>query len=110
MRNDSAAVVDITQEGRGGSITYRAAGHEIKFDWEFAMSPALALVWGPPRAQWTSRFPWAKDRQAAIFDFVGAEIVRQKSPGGGYEFDLDSGEMTILDANGERERRARSPR
>jgi hypothetical protein len=58
-------VVEITTSGRGGSIKYREGDHTIVFDWEFAMDP------------------------------VGAEVVRQKAPGGAFEYDLDRGELTI---------------
>ena len=95
-------VVEITTTGRGGGITYREGEHSIGFDWEFGMAPALALVWGPARAHWDAQCPWAKGRQKAIYEFVGAEVVRQKAPDGGYECDLDRGELTILDSTGAR--------
>jgi hypothetical protein len=95
-------VVDITTTGRGGGITYREREQEIPFDWEFAMSPAVALVWGPPRDEWDTRYPWAAGRQASIYEFVGAEVVRQKAPDGGFEYDLALGHLTILNATGAR--------
>jgi hypothetical protein len=96
--------VDIKTSGRGGQIFYREGDHTITFDWEFAMSPALALVWGPARADWDKTCPWAAGRQASICDFVGAEVVRQQAPGGAFECDLDRGELTILTASGARAR------
>ena len=89
-------VVDITTSGRGGQIVYREDDNTITFDWEFAMSPALALAWGPSRAVWDQTCPWAAGRQVAIYEFVGAEIVRQQARDGGFEYDLDRGELTIL--------------
>jgi hypothetical protein len=96
------ARVEITQEGRGGGIRYLEDGHTISFDWEFAMSPALALVWGPSTAQWDTRYPWAAGRQQEIYEFVGSEIVRQKASDGAYEYDLERGELTILNETGAR--------
>jgi hypothetical protein len=97
-------VVEITTSGRGGTITYREGGHAIAFDWEFAMSPVLALVWGPRRADWDAQCPWASGRQASIYDCVGAEVVRQKAPDGGFECDLERGELTIFDPTATRGR------
>ena len=88
-------VVEITTSGRGGSITYREGDHTIRFDWEFAMSPALALAWGPQQAHWEAACPWASGRQESIYEFVGAEVVRQKAAGGAFEYDLERGELTI---------------
>jgi hypothetical protein len=100
----SAPIVDITISGRGGGITYREGGHRIEFDWEFGMSPAVALVWGPKRVEWDGQYPWASGRQAAIYEVVGAEIVRQKAPGGAFEYDLELGHLTILNETGARAR------
>ena len=97
-----AAIVDITITGRGGGITYREGDHRIEFDWEFGMSPAVALVWGPKRAEWDDQYPWARGRQSAIYDVVGAEVVRQKASGGAFEYDLDLGHLTILNETGAR--------
>jgi hypothetical protein len=98
-------VVEITTSGRGGQIMYREGEHAIAFDWEFAMSPALALAWGPARADWDKRCPWAAGRQASIYELVGSEVVRQQAPGGVFECDLDRGELTIFGASGGRARR-----
>ncbi len=99
-----APIVHITITGRGGGITYREGDHRIEFDWEFAMSPAVALIWGPQRAEWDGQYPWARGRQAAIYDIVGAEIVRQKASGGAFEYDLELGHLTILNETGARAR------
>ena len=98
------ASVEITISGRGGGITYREGANTIPFDWEFGMSPALALVWGPTSAQWNARYPWASGRQSAVYDFVGAEVVKQKAPGGAFEYDLEQGHLTILNETGARAR------
>jgi hypothetical protein len=92
----SARSVDITQTGRGGSIYYREGGNSIEFGWEFAASPAIALVFGPPGHGWDKAYPWARGRQAEIVAFVGSEIVRRKAPGAACEIDLVSGDMTIV--------------
>src|SRR3954471_11897954 len=94
--------VDITITGRGGGITYLEDDHRIEFDWEFAMSPAVALIWGPKRAEWDAKYPWASGRQPAIYEFVGAEVVRQKASSGAFEYDLELGHLTILNETGAR--------
>ena len=91
--------VEITQRGRGGGITYREGASTIAFTWEFAMSPALALIFGPASKSWDKEFPWAAGRQAAIFEFVAREVVRQKAKGGHFEVELGSGNITILQSS-----------
>jgi hypothetical protein len=88
--------VDIMQSGNGGSIVYREAGREIKFSWEFAMPPSLALIFGPSVRAWDGNYPWASGRGVAIYNAVGAEIVRQQAPGGSYSIDLDNGMIDII--------------
>ncbi len=101
---DLAPTVEITTSGRGGGYTYREGANSIAFDMEFGMAPELALAWGPKRSEWDARYPWAIGRQAAIYAFVGAEVVRQKAPGGAAEFDLELGHLTILNETGARAR------
>jgi hypothetical protein len=74
------------------------------FAWEFALPPAIALIFGPGAAAWNGAYPWAAGRQAEVFAFVGAEVVRQKAAGYFTEVDLDAGTMSVL------RKRARRPR
>lgn len=90
------ATVEIEQSGRGGSIYYREDENSITFGWEFAMPPALALIFGPTSQVWDSAHPWAVGRQREIYEFVGAEVVRQKAPGYFFDYDVESGLMSIL--------------
>jgi len=85
-------------------MTYREGENTVSFSWEFGMAPEIVLIWGPSRAAWDAEHPWAIGRQAAIYDFVGAEVVRQKVPNGAFESDLDQGFLTILDERGARAR------
>lgn len=105
--------VDIGNGGRGGSITYGEGQHTASLYWEFALSPALAIVTGPRASEWDGACPWAAGRQAEIFEHVAVEVVRQKVPGSRYEIDLDSGTITILEPRRRvkgRKRRGSSPR
>ncbi len=96
------ARVDISDGGRAGSITYRAGRHTASFDWEFALSPALAVITGPRASEWDRVCPWAGGRQAEIFDQVAQEVIRQKAPGHRHELDLAAGVITILESDGTR--------
>lgn len=87
--------VEIVTHGRGGSIYYREGSGEIRFDWEFAASPAIAIIFGPAANSWSKQHRWATDRQAEIYDFVGSEVVRQQTPNGGFQVDLDAGTIEI---------------
>ncbi len=90
------ATVEIATSGRGGSIHYREGGNTAAFDWEFAASPAIALIFGPTAQAWDQQYPWAAGRQAEIYDFVGAEVVRQKAEGARCEVDLESGTISVI--------------
>lgn len=93
-------VVDIVTEGRGGAIVYREGDNHIDFGWEFAMPPSIALIFGPSARAWDRNMPWAAGRCAAIYNIVGAEVVRQKVQGGHYtlsiELDSDIGIIDVL--------------
>jgi hypothetical protein len=87
--------VEIITSGGGGSIVYREGSHTVDFGWEFAMPPAVALLFGPSALQWQHTMPWAADRRAEIFATVGEEVVRQKAPDGEFIVDLDTGIIQI---------------
>jgi hypothetical protein len=105
--------VEISDGGRAGTITYREGLHTASFDWEFAISPALAIINGPGAAHWDRLCPWAAGRQEEIFEHVAREVVRQKAAGCRPEIDLATGTITLLEprrtAKG-RKRRGSSPR
>ena len=87
--------VEIQSSGPGGTITYHEPPHSLTFHWEFAMSPALALIWGPSAASWDKVAPWAAGRCEEIVAAVGGEVVRQKAPGRGVSFDPATGIVEI---------------
>lgn len=90
--------VEITQDGRGGSIYYQEDDHTLTFHWEFGGGDTIALLFGPASAHWAASAPWAADRQEEIFDFVARDVVRQKVPGGRWSIDLNSGVIEIRGA------------
>ena len=90
--------IEIVSEGRGGSIVYREGEQHINFSYELAMPPAIALVFGPPSRPWDRNFPWAAGRCTEIYEFVGAETVRQQAAGGSFTIDFDNNMMEILRA------------
>jgi hypothetical protein len=100
--------VDISDGGRAGTITYREGPHSASFDWEFAMSPALAVITGPAARDWDRACPWGRGRQAEILEHVASEVIRQKASGCTPEIDLDTGTITLLEAR--REATGRKPR
>ncbi len=87
--------VDIAASGRGGSITYHEGDRQVGFSWEFAMPPAIALVFGTGAAGWDAAYPWAAGRQEEIYEFVAAEVIRQKVSDGSWEIDLEGGTIEI---------------
>lgn len=98
--------VEISDGGRAGSITYREDLHTLRFDWEFALSPALVIINGPTASEWERLGDWAAGRQEEIFQHVAGEVIRQKASGHGADIDLPAGTITILEGR----RRGSSPR
>ncbi len=86
---DPSRSVEITENGPGGSILYQEEGLAVRFSWEFAASPVLALVFGPEARHLDG------ERQAEIYEFVAAEIIRQRAPGRRAAIDLEAGLITI---------------
>lgn len=89
--------VDISDGGRAGTITYREGLHSVSFDWEFSMSPALAVITGPDSRAWDRLGGWAAGRQEEIFAHVADEVIRRKATGHTPEIDLAAGTITILE-------------
>ena len=103
--------VEISDGGRAGSITYREGLHAVRFDWEFALSPALAIINGPTASGWERLGGWAAGRQEEIFQHVASEVIRQKASGHTADIDLPAGTITILElSRPDRPRRGSSPR
>ncbi len=103
--------VEISDGGRAGSVTYCEGVHSADFYWEFALSPALAIITGPKAGEWERACPWATGRQAEVFAHVAGEVVRQKAPGTTPEIDLAAGTITLLEPTRTpgRKRRGKSP-
>jgi hypothetical protein len=87
--------VEITTSGAGGAITWHEPPHSLQFTWEFAMPPALVLIFGPSAASWARVAPWAVGRYEEIVTAVAREVVRQKAPGRAFTFDADTGIIEI---------------
>lgn len=88
--------VEIRQDGNGGVILYTEPGIELRFSWEFAMPPSIALVFPP--LDWKQLGPASAEVKAAIFHRVAAEVVKQRAAGGSYDLDMRTGIADILRA------------
>jgi hypothetical protein len=97
---EPAATVEISESGSGGSIEYREGAHSVRFEWEFAMPPALALIFGTAAKLWDTQYPWAAGRQEEIYDFVGREVLSRRASDSVIHADLHSGVMTVLQPRG----------
>ncbi|HKD69517.1 MAG TPA: hypothetical protein VKB84_21945 [Candidatus Binataceae bacterium] len=90
--------VEIITKGRAGYIYYREGANTAVFDWEFAGAGAIAIIMGKPANVWDRSYPWATGRQTQIFDFVGAEAIRQKANDCRFEVELDTGTIMVKTA------------
>ena len=108
---ESMPRVEISDGGRAGSITSRDGLQTVSFSWEFALSPALAIINGPTAREWCRLGAWAAGRQEEIFQHVAGEVIRQKARGHTADLDLEAGTITVLESappDGRR-RRGNSP-
>ena len=104
---ESMPRVDISDGGRAGSITYQEGLHTIDFSWEFAVSPALAVINGPTAREWDRLGGWASGRQEEIFQHVAGEVIRHKASGHTADIDLVAGTITVLESSRREERKRR---
>lgn len=77
--------LEISEEGRGGTITYREGDHRLAFAWEFAVNGVLVFV--PSTAQWDANAPWAAGRRAEVLLRVAEGVKWRKAPGATYTID-----------------------
>ncbi len=76
--------VEITQAGRGGTITYREGrGRRLAFGWEFSTVGVDIFI--PTPEQWEAlagrpRKGWLRGRRQEILARVVEDILRQKAP------------------------------
>jgi hypothetical protein len=75
--------VEVSQSGRGGTITYVEDGQRLPFDWEFSMSGATIFVPTPAQwdAYWAGTAHCATGRRQEILERVAAEVRRQQASG-----------------------------
>ncbi len=87
--------VDITENGRSGSITYREPDGSLAFYWEFGGADAVVIIQVSDAAIWRSPSPWIAGRHAEILRFVATEAIRQKAPSCRAEINEDKGEILL---------------
>jgi len=88
--------VDITQDGRGGTITYREPAGVISFHWEFGGGDTVAIIFIDGLQSWRTRHPWAAERRHEILKRIAHETVRQKAPACRADIDDQGGYIHIL--------------
>ena len=72
--------VEISQEGRGGSVVYYEGSNAISCWWEFGGAGVVAIIYIGDAAEWEKRFAWAAERRLEITERIADEIVRRRAP------------------------------
>lgn len=80
-----SAQLHYTQNGRGGTITYREESICIHFDWEFGGGNCVAIVFVPTEAQWEKTTGLSLAKRLPILEFVAQQVVRDQAPTCRYE-------------------------
>lgn len=95
MTATPAPTVDITENGRSGSVTYREAAGSLAFYWEFGDADVVVIIQVSDAAVWRSPSTWIAGRHAEILRFVAAEAIRRKAPGCRAEINEAAGEILL---------------
>ncbi|HQU81594.1 MAG TPA: hypothetical protein PKY59_00620 [Pyrinomonadaceae bacterium] len=80
--------VNVSQNGRGGTVFYTENDAKLSFDWEFSISGATVFV--PNETEWMEfckarNFSDGIERRDEILDNLGKELCRQKTSSGTFE-------------------------
>ncbi len=79
--------VDISENGREGSVVYHDHEGSLTFYWEFGGGDVLATIGVGTGAEWSRKHPWAAARRTEILQRVASELIRQKAPTSRAEID-----------------------
>lgn len=76
--------VRYVNQGRGGSVLLDLGEKTLRLDWEFAMSPVLAMIFIPGDAAWKTFLENDITLREPLLEAFAREVVRVQSPGGLY--------------------------
>ncbi len=94
MQAQAAPHVEITENGRSGSVRYREGADALSFYWEFGGGDVVAII-QVNDAAWRGQPAWLTGRQAEVLRFVAGEVIRQKAPGCRAEINEAKGEILL---------------
>ena len=94
MRTSSDRQVDITENGRAGTVTYRDGAGTLSFYWEFGGGDVVAIIQVNDAAAWSAGRSWTAGERAGILRFVADEVIHRKAPG--CRAEIDDGKGGIL--------------
>jgi hypothetical protein len=87
--------VTITQQGRGGTVTYQEAGGSIPMSWEFGGEDVIAIINFADEPTWRAQYPWAAARRTEIVRRIADEAIRQRAPGSLAQIDERAGRIHL---------------
>lgn len=92
---DMDAFVEISQGGRGGTITFLQGDQSISMPWEFGGGKALALILIPDSKTWEAHTGFPLSERETVLGWVARQVLFQRVPNGIYT--IDETAITILD-------------
>lgn len=78
---DLRGKVEVTQDGRSGSVVVTLPGGTRSFWWEFGGGACIAFVSVPSPAQWAADPLLAALPRQSLLQSLGAEVARQQCAG-----------------------------
>ncbi len=73
--------VEITQEGRGGGVTYLLGDKRLSFSWEFGGGNTLALIFAPDEGNWEQQTGTPIAMRQDILHDLARKVIAQKAQG-----------------------------
>lgn len=92
---DMDAFVEITQDGRGGTIKFLHGDNTISMPWEFGGGKALALILIPDSKTWEAQTGYPLAERERILGWIARQVLFQRVPFGIYA--IDETAITIFD-------------
>ena len=81
---DVEGIVNIKQDGRGGTIHFLQGDHKVSMYWEFGGGRALALIFIPKEETWEKESGFPVSERMRILDWIARQVVYQKASGCNY--------------------------
>ncbi|GAB2774089.1 hypothetical protein GCM10027275_16400 [Rhabdobacter roseus] len=90
-----AFILQYTENGRSGTITFSSPETTFDMWYEFAASPALVIIGIPTPQHWEAQTKTPLPTRAALLDQIAKQVIKDKVGSNGYHH-VDDHTITIF--------------